>query len=129
MLLVPVGRRRAARRLLAGRGGAAPGVRVFGVEPEAGDDRARSRRGGAIVSIPVPQDDRRRPANAGAGRADLADVRALADGIVTVSDDEIRAAMRFAFERLKLVVEPSGAVRARRAAVRRRSTCAARASA
>ena len=36
-------------------------------------------------------------------------MRALAAGVVTVSDDEIRAAMRFAFERLKLVVEPSGA--------------------
>ena len=36
-------------------------------------------------------------------------MRSLAAGVVTVSDDEIRAAMRFAFERLKLVVEPSGA--------------------
>jgi len=30
-------------------------------------------------------------------------------GIVTVTDDELRAAMRFAFERLKLILEPSGA--------------------
>ena len=43
------------------------------------------------------------------GELTFAIVRALARGIVTVSDDEIRAAMRFAFERLKLVVEPSGA--------------------
>ncbi|MHB8153702.1 MAG: pyridoxal-phosphate dependent enzyme, partial [Bacillati bacterium] len=32
-----------------------------------------------------------------------------ARGVVTVSDDELRAAMRWAFERLKLVIEPSGA--------------------
>jgi threonine dehydratase len=36
-------------------------------------------------------------------------VQALCKGVVTVSDDEIRATMRFVFERLKLVVEPSGA--------------------
>jgi len=36
-------------------------------------------------------------------------VRRFAAGVVTVTDDEIRAAMRFAFERLKLVLEPSGA--------------------
>lgn len=33
----------------------------------------------------------------------------LVDEVVTVSDDEIRAAMRFLFERLKVVAEPSGA--------------------
>jgi threonine dehydratase len=36
-------------------------------------------------------------------------VRRLCAGILTVSDDEIRATMRFVFERLKLVLEPSGA--------------------
>jgi threo-3-hydroxy-L-aspartate ammonia-lyase len=36
-------------------------------------------------------------------------VQALCAGVVTVSDAEIRDAMRFAFERLKLVIEPSGA--------------------
>jgi threonine dehydratase len=36
-------------------------------------------------------------------------IQSLVDELATVTDDEIRAAMRFCFERLKLVVEPSGA--------------------
>ena len=44
--------------------------------------------------------------------------RRLVDEIVLVTDDEIRAAMRFAFERLKIVIEPSGATAAGRPARR-----------
>jgi threonine dehydratase len=66
-----------------------PGVRIYGVEPEAGDDWVRSWRENRIVSIPVP--------------------KTIADGQQTQAPGEIRSAMRFAFERLKLVLEPSGA--------------------
>ncbi len=86
-----------------------PGVRAYGVEPETGDDWARSWREGRIVSIPVPQTIADGQRTQAPGHLTWPIVRALAAGIVTVSDDEIRAAMRFAFERLKLVVEPSGA--------------------
>jgi threonine dehydratase len=109
VLLVPLG----GGGLLAGSCLAAtalsPGVRVYGVEPEAGDDWLRSWRENRIVSIPVPKTIADGQQTQAPGERNWAIVRALGAGIVTVSDDEIRAAMRFAFERLKLVVEPSGA--------------------
>jgi threonine dehydratase len=86
-----------------------PAVRIYGVEPEAGDDWVRSWRENRIVSIPVPKTIADGQQTQSPGELTWPIVRALASGVVTVSDDEIRAAMRFAFERLKLVVEPSGA--------------------
>ncbi|GAC1659342.1 MAG: pyridoxal-phosphate dependent enzyme [Candidatus Elarobacter sp.] len=86
-----------------------PGVRIYGVEPEAGDDWVRSWRADRIVSIPVPKTIADGQQTQAPGELTWPIVRRLAAGVVTVSDDEIRAAMRFAFERLKLVVEPSGA--------------------
>ena len=86
-----------------------PGVRIYGVEPEAGDDWVRSWREDRIVSIPVPQTIADGQQTQAPGELTWPIVRRHAAGVVTVSDDEIRAAMRFAFERLKLVLEPSGA--------------------
>ena len=86
-----------------------PGVRIYGVEPEAGDDWVRSWRENRIVSIPVPKTIADGQQTQAPGDLTWPIVRSLAAGIVTVSDDEIRSAMRFAFERLKLVLEPSGA--------------------
>jgi threo-3-hydroxy-L-aspartate ammonia-lyase len=109
VLLVPLG----GGGLLAGSCLAAsqlsPGIRIYGVEPEAGDDWVRSWRENRIVSIPVPKTIADGQQTQSPGALTWPIVRALAAGIVTVSDDEIRGAMRFAFERLKLVVEPSGA--------------------
>ena len=109
VLLVPLG----GGGLLAGCTLAAtalsPGVRIYGVEPEAGDDWVRSWRAGRIVSIPVPKTIADGQQTQAPGELTWPIVRSGAAGVVTVSDDEIRAAMRFAFERLKLVVEPSGA--------------------
>ncbi len=86
-----------------------PGIAVYGVEPEAGDDFARSLRAGERVEIPVPDTiaDGQRTTSPGALTFPI--VRELCRGIVTVSDDDLREAMRFAFARLKLVLEPSGA--------------------
>jgi threonine dehydratase len=86
-----------------------PGVAVYGVEPAAGDDWLQSWRRGEIVSIPVPQTIADGQQTQAPGNLTWPIARALCAGIVTVTDDEIRAAMRFAFERLKLVLEPSGA--------------------
>jgi threonine dehydratase len=109
VLLVPLG----GGGLLAGSCLAAsalsPGVRIYGVEPEAGDDWVRSWRENRIVSIPVPKTIADGQQTQAPGGLTWPVVRALAAGVVIVSDDEIRAAMRFAFERLKFVVEPSGA--------------------
>ena len=86
-----------------------PGVQIFGVEPAAGDDWVRSWRENRIVSIPVPQTIADGQQTQAPGELTWPIVRRFAAGVVTVTDDEIRAAMRFAFERLKLVLEPSGA--------------------
>ncbi len=86
-----------------------PGVAVWGVEPEAGNDFVRSLAAGERVTIPVPATIADGLQTTQPGAYTFPIVQALCAGVVTVSDDELRAAMRFAFERLKLVVEPSGA--------------------
>lgn len=86
-----------------------PEARVVGVEPEAGDDTARSLRAGERVRIevgPTIADGQQIPIP---GKRTWEVVRALVDDVVTVSDPEIVAAMRLLFERLKVVAEPSGA--------------------
>jgi threonine dehydratase len=108
-LLVPVG----GGGLMAGSATAAkgllPGIRMIGVEPAAGDDTKRSLAAGERVSIPVPRTIADGQAASIPGELTFAVNRRLVDEIVLVTDDEIRAAMRFAFDRLKLVMEPSGA--------------------
>ncbi|MFI2414727.1 pyridoxal-phosphate dependent enzyme [Streptomyces sp. NPDC018947] len=85
------------------------GTRVIGVEPEAGDDTKRSLEAGRRVSVPVPRTIADGQALHTPGELTFSLNRRLVDGIVLVSDDEIREAMRFAFERLRIVLEPSGA--------------------
>lgn len=108
-LVVPVG----GGGLMAGSATAAkgrhPGIRMIGVEPEAGDDTKRSLEAGRRISIPVPRTIADGQALHTPGELTFSVNRRLVDEIALVSDDEIRAAMRFAFERLKIVVEPSGA--------------------
>ncbi|MFI9155795.1 threonine/serine dehydratase [Streptomyces sp. NPDC053367] len=108
-LVVPVG----GGGLIAGSATAAkglyPGTRVVGVEPEAGDDTKRSLEAGRRVSVPVPHTIADGQALHTPGELTFSLNRRLVDEIVLVTDDEIRAAMRFAFERLKIVLEPSGA--------------------
>jgi threonine dehydratase len=84
--------------------------RIVGVEPEAGDDWRRSFAAGERVRIDVPRTiaDGLQTTEPGQLTWDVASK--LVDEIVTVTDDQIVDAMRFAFERLKLVIEPSGAV-------------------
>jgi threo-3-hydroxy-L-aspartate ammonia-lyase len=93
---------------VAGRG-ISPELRIFGVEPEAGDDMRRSLAAGQPVSIPVPATiadalQTTRPAD-----RTFAIVRALAEDVVTVSDLELRQAMALLASRMKLLVEPGGA--------------------
>ncbi|KWT62089.1 pyridoxal-5'-phosphate-dependent protein [Streptomyces albus subsp. albus] len=108
-LLTPVG----GGGLMAGSALAAtalsPGIRMIGVEPEAGDDTRRSLAAGERVRIPVPHTIADGQALTEPGELTFAVNRRLLDSVVLVSDDEIKAAMRLAFERLKIVTEPSGA--------------------
>ncbi|MFD0419370.1 threo-3-hydroxy-L-aspartate ammonia-lyase [Streptomyces sp. NPDC127108] len=109
LLLVPVG----GGGLIAGSAtavkGLSDGVRVVGVEPEAGDDTKRSLAAGHRVTIPVPRTIADGQAAEIPGELTFSINRRLVDDIALVSDDDIRDAMRFAFERLKTVLEPSGA--------------------
>jgi threo-3-hydroxy-L-aspartate ammonia-lyase len=87
----------------------ANGVRVVGVEPEAGDDAKRSLESGQRVRIDVPRtiaDGQQLPTP---GELTFEVIRERVDEIVLASDAEMVEAMRFLFERLKTVVEPSGA--------------------
>ncbi|MGN6867138.1 MAG: pyridoxal-phosphate dependent enzyme [Solirubrobacteraceae bacterium] len=86
-----------------------PDARVIGVEPEAGDDYARSLAAGERVSIAIPETIADSLRLTAPGELTFAINQSLLDGVVTVSDVELVAAMRFAFERLKLVLEPGGA--------------------
>lgn len=87
-----------------------PSCRVIGVEPTAADDAARSFRTGVLHTVSNPDtiaDGARTPS---LGEVTFPLVLKYADGIVTVSEDGIIRAMRFIWERLKLVVEPTGAL-------------------
>jgi threonine dehydratase len=87
-----------------------PQLRVAGVEPEAGDDTKQSLASGARVNVGVPRTIADGLQTAEPGKLTFAINRELVDEIVTVSDEEIVEAMAFLFDRMKLVVEPSGAV-------------------
>jgi threonine dehydratase len=108
-LLVPVG----GGGLIAGCSTAAkalaPGCRVIGVEPEVGDDVRRSLAAGERIRVPVRAtiaDGQQTPAP---GERTWPVIRERVDAVALASDAEIVEAMRFLFERCKLVVEPSGA--------------------
>jgi len=88
----------------------APRCRVIGVEPEAGDDANRSFRTGTLQTIPVPVTIADGARTTSLGRITFPLVRAHVDDMTTVTDAEIVTAMRFLWERMKLVVEPTGAM-------------------
>lgn len=87
-----------------------PGIRIFGVEPEDGNDTYLSFRSGSRVEIPMPQTiaDGLRAQKPGAITFPI--IQRNVEDIVLVSDSEIRATMKFLLTRMKMVVEPSGAV-------------------
>jgi threonine dehydratase len=108
LLLVPCG----GGGLLSGSALSArrlnPGGRVVGVEPEAADDATRSFKTGVLHTVhnpPTIADGARTPS---LGKITFPLVRENVDDMVTVSDDDLVRAMRFVWERMKLVVEPTG---------------------
>ena len=109
VLLVPVG----GGGLIAGCATAAkalrPGITVIGVEPEAGDDTRRSLAAGERVRIDVPRTIADGQQAETPGKLTFEVNRRLVDGVELVSDADILEAMRFAFDRMKVVLEPSGA--------------------
>jgi threonine dehydratase len=87
-----------------------PGIRVVGVEPAAGDDAARSFHSKQLVTIDVPETIADGARTQSLGRVTFPLVLAHVHDIVTVDDKALVEAMRFLWERMKLVVEPTGAL-------------------
>jgi threo-3-hydroxy-L-aspartate ammonia-lyase len=85
-----------------------PGIKVYGVEPEAGNDGQQSFRSGQIVKIAVPKTIADGAQTAALSPLTFALIsRDIAD-VLTVSDAELVEAMRFFGARMKIVVEPTG---------------------
>lgn len=111
VLLVPVG----GGGLISGSALAvaarAPGCRVIGVEPRSASDAGRSWRENRIVTLPVA------PATIAdglrtryIGQRNLRIMRRYVQDMITVTEEEIIHALRFAVQRMKIVIEPSAAV-------------------
>ncbi|HEX3762987.1 MAG TPA: threo-3-hydroxy-L-aspartate ammonia-lyase [Kofleriaceae bacterium] len=86
----------------------APSCRVYGVEPEAGNDGQQSFRSGAIVHIATPRTIADGAQTQHIGELTFAIVRRELADVLTASDAQLVEAMRFFAERMKLVVEPTG---------------------
>ena len=108
VVLVPLG----GGGLLSGCAVAAralnPKCAVIGVEPEVGNDGERSFKTGAIVHINVPETIADGAQTQHLGRHTFPVIRELVDDVITVSDADLVATMRFLASRMKLVVEPTG---------------------
>ena len=111
-LLVPCG----GGGLLSGSAlaarGLAPKCRVIGVEPAAGDDATQSFKQKKLVKIGVPDTIADGARTTSLGEVTFPIVRDYVSDMLTVSDDELLAAMFFLWERMKIVVEPTGALAA-----------------
>jgi threonine dehydratase len=90
-----------------------PQAKVFGIEPELAGDTAESFKSGQIVTWPAEMTSRTIAdglRTQSVGVRNFAHIKAFVDGIVTVTEEEIRAAMRAIVAATRLVPEPSGAV-------------------
>jgi threonine dehydratase len=112
LLLTPVG----GGGLLSGCATAAkhlqPACRLYGVEPEAGNDAQQSLAAGRIVRIETPRTIADAAQSRSVGRHTFPVLQQKVEGIVTVSDDELVETMKFLAGRMKLVVEPTGCLAA-----------------
>lgn len=112
VLLVPLG----GGGLLSGCALAAralaPGIRIYGVEPAAGNDGQLSFRSGNIVEIPTPDTIADGAQTRSLGHHTFPVIRELVDDIVTVTDEQLARATVLGVERLKTLIEPTGALAA-----------------
>jgi threo-3-hydroxy-L-aspartate ammonia-lyase len=89
-----------------------PGCRVIGVEPAAGDDGLRSFRAGKLVSIGLPDTIADGARTMSLGKITFALIREHVQDFLTVTDAELLKWMFFLWERMKIVVEPTGTLAA-----------------
>jgi len=85
-----------------------PATKLYGVEPEAGNDGQQSFRSGSIVHIDTPKTIADGAQTQHLGHLTFPIIRRDVDDILTVSDEQLRAEMRFFAARMKIVVEPTG---------------------
>jgi threo-3-hydroxy-L-aspartate ammonia-lyase len=108
ILLVPLG----GGGLLSGSALAvralAPQCKLYGVEPEAGNDGQQSLRKGEIVHIATPNTLADGAQTQHLGQFTFGVIRRDVDDVLTASDAQLVEAMRFFAERMKIVVEPTG---------------------
>ncbi|PIF73876.1 threonine dehydratase [Variovorax sp. 54] len=86
----------------------APECKVYGVEPEAGNDGQQSLRTGKIVHIETPKTIADGAQTQHLGAYTFGIIQRDVDDIFTVTDEQLVEAMRFFAERMKMVVEPTG---------------------
>ena len=86
----------------------APGCKVYGVEPEAGNDGQQSFRSGSIVHIETPKTIADGAQTQHLGQITFEIIRRDVDDVLTASDAELVDCMRFFAARMKMVVEPTG---------------------
>jgi threonine dehydratase len=85
-----------------------PRCRVYGVEPQAGNDVQQSMAEGRRVKIEVPRTIADGAQTQQVGEITFEVIRRHVDGILTATDEQLVAAMRFYAERMKMIVEPTG---------------------
>ena len=85
-----------------------PRCKIYGVEPEAGNDGQQSFRSGHIVRIPTPKTIADGAQSQALGEYTFAVIRRDVDDVLTATDAQLVQAMRFFAERMKMVVEPTG---------------------
>jgi len=88
----------------------APNCKVVGVEPDAGDDACQGFRSGVLTRIDTPTTICDGAATNSIGERNFAIVKALVHDMTSVPDDAVLRAMKLVWERMKLVVEPTGAL-------------------
>ena len=88
----------------------APGCRLVGVEPEAGNDGQQSFKAGHIVQIPTPHTIADGAQTQALGQLTFPIIAEGVEDMVTATDEQLVQALRFFAERMKIVVEPTGAL-------------------
>lgn len=88
----------------------APGCRLVGVEPEAGNDGQQSFKAGHIVQIPTPHTIADGAQTQALGQLTFPIIAQGVEDMVTATDEQLVQALRFFAERMKMVVEPTGAL-------------------
>jgi threonine dehydratase len=89
-----------------------PAIRIFGVEPELGNDQYLSRKAGKPIAIPPPATIADGLRTLSPGKVTFPIIQELVEDVLLVSDDELRETMRFLLMRMKILAEPSGAAAA-----------------